>query len=66
MQVRNGVAAPELGDVRWRKSSESNPSGNCADHVGTRICQPEPDRPRRRGRAVGRKLGQRVPQRVRQ
>ena len=31
MQVRNGVAAPELGDVRWRKSRESNPSGNCVE-----------------------------------
>ena len=31
MQVRTGVAAPELGDVRWRKSRESNPSGNCVE-----------------------------------
>ena len=31
MQVRNGVSAAELGDVRWRKSRESNPSGNCVE-----------------------------------
>ena len=31
MQVRNGVPASELGAVRWRKSSASNPSGNCVE-----------------------------------
>jgi hypothetical protein len=31
MQVRNGIPATELGGVRWRKSSESNPSGNCVE-----------------------------------
>lgn len=31
MQVRNGIPAAELGGVRWRKSSASNPSGNCVE-----------------------------------
>ena len=31
MQVRNGISAAELGDVQWRKSRESNPSGNCVE-----------------------------------
>jgi hypothetical protein len=31
MQVRNGVSAAELGSVQWRKSRESNPSGNCVE-----------------------------------
>jgi hypothetical protein len=31
MQVTNGVAASELGSVHWRKSSASNPSGNCVE-----------------------------------
>jgi len=31
MQVRNGVSAAELGGVQWRKSSKSNPSGNCVE-----------------------------------
>src|SRR5215472_16326020 len=31
MQVRNGVPAAMLGGVHWRKSSESNPSGNCVE-----------------------------------
>jgi hypothetical protein len=31
MQVRNGVSAVELGGAQWRKSSESNPSGNCVE-----------------------------------
>jgi hypothetical protein len=31
MQVRNGVSAAQLGGVQWRKSRESNPSGNCVE-----------------------------------
>lgn len=31
MQVRNGAPAAELGGVKWRKSSASNPSGNCVE-----------------------------------
>jgi hypothetical protein len=31
MQVTNGVAARELGSLHWRKSSASNPSGNCVE-----------------------------------
>lgn len=31
MQVTNGVASTELGPVAWRKSSASNPSGNCVE-----------------------------------
>jgi hypothetical protein len=31
MRVTNGVAASELGSVHWRKSSVSNPSGNCVE-----------------------------------
>jgi hypothetical protein len=31
MQVTNGVTASELGSVHWRKSSASNPSGNCIE-----------------------------------
>lgn len=31
MQVRNGAPAAELGGVQWRKSSASNPSGNCVE-----------------------------------
>jgi Domain of unknown function (DUF397) len=31
MQIRNGMAATELGPVQWRKSTESNPSGNCVE-----------------------------------
>jgi hypothetical protein len=31
MQVTNGVAVSELGSVHWRKSSASNPSGNCVE-----------------------------------
>lgn len=29
MQIRNGVPAVGLGPVEWRKSTASNPSGNC-------------------------------------
>ena len=32
MQVENGMPAQQLGDkVQWRKSSASNPSGNCVE-----------------------------------
>jgi hypothetical protein len=31
MQVTNGLAASELGSLHWRKSSASNPSGNCVE-----------------------------------
>jgi hypothetical protein len=31
MQVRNGTSAAQLGDVQWRKSTVSNPSGNCVE-----------------------------------
>jgi hypothetical protein len=31
MQAKNGATALELGDVPWRKSSFSNPSGNCVE-----------------------------------
>lgn len=31
MQVINGVPAASLGGVQWRKSSASNPSGNCVE-----------------------------------
>jgi Domain of unknown function (DUF397) len=31
MQVRNGVPAAMLGEVQWRKSRASNPSGNCVE-----------------------------------
>jgi len=31
MQIRNGVKADELGNVEWRKSTASNPSGNCVE-----------------------------------
>ena len=29
--IDNGVPAGELMDVRWQKSSASNPSGNCVE-----------------------------------
>jgi hypothetical protein len=29
MQIVNGMSATDLGPVKWRKSSHSNPSGNC-------------------------------------
>jgi Domain of unknown function (DUF397) len=31
MQTTNGMLAGELGPVEWRKSSASNPSGNCVE-----------------------------------
>lgn len=31
MQIANGMSAGELGRVEWRKSSASNPSGNCVE-----------------------------------
>ena len=31
MQITNGMLAGELGPVEWRKSSASNPSGNCVE-----------------------------------
>jgi len=31
MQIVNGMSATELGPVEWRKSSASNPSGNCVE-----------------------------------
>jgi hypothetical protein len=31
MQVRNGMPAEELPEVRWRKSQVSNPSGSCVE-----------------------------------
>ena len=31
MQVKNGMPADELAEVRWRKSQASNPSGSCVE-----------------------------------
>ncbi|HTX81669.1 MAG TPA: DUF397 domain-containing protein [Streptosporangiaceae bacterium] len=31
MQIANGVRSSALGPVEWRKSSASNPSGNCVE-----------------------------------
>jgi hypothetical protein len=31
MQIANGVKAGGLGPLEWRKSSVSNPSGNCVE-----------------------------------
>ena len=31
MQIMNGMLAADLGPVDWRKSSASNPSGNCVE-----------------------------------
>lgn len=31
MQIRNGMSARDLGSAEWRKSSASNPSGNCVE-----------------------------------
>ena len=34
MQATNGVPADQLISARWRKSSASNPSGNCVEVAG--------------------------------
>ena len=31
MHITNGMSVDELGPVNWRKSSSSNPSGNCVE-----------------------------------
>jgi hypothetical protein len=31
MQIANGMKASDLGPAEWRKSSASNPSGNCVE-----------------------------------
>ena len=31
MQITNGMSACDLRSVEWRKSSASNPSGNCVE-----------------------------------
>jgi Domain of unknown function (DUF397) len=31
MQFANGAPAADLGELPWRKSSASNPSGNCVE-----------------------------------
>jgi hypothetical protein len=31
MQITNGMSATGLGAVEWRKSTVSNPSGNCVE-----------------------------------
>lgn len=31
MQITNGMSARDLVSVEWRKSSASNPSGNCVE-----------------------------------
>jgi len=37
MQVRNGIPARLVGeDVQWRKSTASNPSGNCVEVAALR------------------------------
>ena len=34
MQATNGVPADQLVSAQWRKSSASNPSGNCVEVAG--------------------------------
>jgi hypothetical protein len=34
MRIANGMKASDLGPVEWRKSSASNPSGNCVEAAG--------------------------------
>ncbi|SNT30492.1 protein of unknown function [Asanoa hainanensis] len=31
MKIKNGVAAPDLGDVTWVKSRRSGAQGNCVE-----------------------------------
>jgi hypothetical protein len=31
MQITNGMSAHDLASAEWRKSSASNPSGNCVE-----------------------------------
>jgi hypothetical protein len=31
MRIENGMKAGDLGQLEWRKSSASNPSGNCVE-----------------------------------
>jgi len=31
MHIHNGMPAPHLSGVAWRKSRRSNPSGNCVE-----------------------------------
>jgi hypothetical protein len=34
MQATNGIRADQLVSAQWRKSSASNPSGNCVEVAG--------------------------------